>query len=421
MATTEKLSLATTTAEQLTGADHSDGEVPQQTEAAQQAPAADANQLIAIMQMQMKQQQFQLEQMRLAQEQMLKISLENQSLRIQLEEANRGGTTRGSKRPDRPTIEPDLTDNEWSLFLDSWTRYKTMSNLTNDKETAIRNELREACSQEVNKMLFELYGPTELNSMNERQLMECIKKVAVNGVNKEVHWQTFFRINQNEGESISKFVARLKAQASLCNFHFDCSKQGCGHSNNFSELMVSHQMVSGLTDPECQSKMLAEAEELNSFEKKFNRLLSMESVLQTTPQLNVPPTTPSKIATQKSAYKKGKHPTKKTIQQEPTKKNWQCFGCGMTSHPGKSKDRINCPAWGKTCRSCNRANHFESVCRSTAKKEKGTSRTAIAHEITNTPYDDNLSEEDTPSRSLAASCSNETQNFRLSPGNGGFI
>ena len=50
MATSEKLSLATTTAEQLTGADHSDGEVPQQTEAAQQAPAADANQLIAIMQ-----------------------------------------------------------------------------------------------------------------------------------------------------------------------------------------------------------------------------------------------------------------------------------------------------------------------------------------------------------------------------------
>ena len=124
-----------------------------------------------------RKQQFQVEQIRLAQEQMLKISLENQSLRIQLEEANRDETTKGSKRPDRPTIEPDLTDNEWSLFLDSWTRYKTMSNLTNDKETAIRNELREACSQEVNKMLFELYGLTELNSMNEIQLMECIKRL----------------------------------------------------------------------------------------------------------------------------------------------------------------------------------------------------------------------------------------------------
>ena len=293
-----------------------------------------------------------------------------------------------------------------------------MSHLKDDMEGALRNELREACSHEVNRMLFELYGPAELNSMSEAKLMDCIKKVAVNGVFREVHWQTFFRISQNEGESASKYVARLKAQASLCEFQITCSKTGCAHNNNFSDLMVAHQMISGLADPECQSKLLAEAESLNTFEKKFTRLLSMESVLQCTPQLNAPPGTPSRVAAQKSAYKKGKFPPRKSTQQEPTRKNWQCFGCGQTSHPGKSNSREDCPAYGKTCKSCNILNHFESVCRRARRRNGiGTSKSATAHDAESNSDE---RQPDTSLRSLGAA-SPDLQDFRLGPDKGGFI
>ena len=159
------------------------------------ASSIDSNQIMAMLQMQMQQQQSQLEQMRLAQEHMFKVSMDNQTLKKQLEEASRPVSSPGTKRPERPTIEADQTDNEWSLFLDSWSRYKTMSHLKDDMEGPLRNELREACSHEVNRMLFELYGPVELNSMSEAKLMDYIKKVAVNGSFREVHRQTFFRIS----------------------------------------------------------------------------------------------------------------------------------------------------------------------------------------------------------------------------------
>ena len=51
-----------------------------------------------------------------------------------------------------------------------------MLHLTVDMEGTLRNELREACSPVVNKMLFELYCPGELNSMSESRLMDYIKK-----------------------------------------------------------------------------------------------------------------------------------------------------------------------------------------------------------------------------------------------------
>ena len=42
------------------------------------------------------------------------------------------------------------------------------------------------------------------------------------------------------------------------------------------------------------------------------------------------------------------------------KKDYQCFHCG-----GKQRHKLeNCPAFGKVCKKCSKANHFASVCRS---------------------------------------------------------
>ena len=38
----------------------------------------------------------------------------------------------------------------------------------------------------------------------------------------------------------------------------------------------------------------------------------------------------------------------------------KCFGCGQECHRSWPKE---CPAWGQTCRRCNKLNHYEIVCR----------------------------------------------------------
>ena len=56
----------------------------------------------------------------------------------------------------------------------------------------------------------------------------------------------------------------------------------------------------------------------------------------------------------------------------------KCFGCGREMHKDRSK---NCPAWGSTCRKCNKLNHWENVCGQVPKKS--SQRRPVVSEIRN--------------------------------------
>ena len=85
-------------------------------------------------------------------------------------------------------------------------------------EDGIRMELRASCSSDVNKLLFEFVGATTLDTASEQELLGHIRSIAVKGTHKEVHRMNFGKLIQQEGESITQFVARLKSQATLCQF-----------------------------------------------------------------------------------------------------------------------------------------------------------------------------------------------------------
>lgn len=75
----------------------------------------------------MDQQYVQLKQ------QMVKLKRENITL------YDRSGMS-SVRKPEQLTIEPDETDRNWPMFIDSWIRDKEMCRLTNKAE--ICNELR---------------------------------------------------------------------------------------------------------------------------------------------------------------------------------------------------------------------------------------------------------------------------------------
>ena len=58
-------------------------------------------------------------------------------------------------------------------------------------------ELQAACEPALDKLLFDLYSDL-LKNVDEKQLLEYIKKAAVVSIHKEVHRQTFFRMVQGE-------------------------------------------------------------------------------------------------------------------------------------------------------------------------------------------------------------------------------
>ena len=67
-------------------------------------------------------------------------------------------------------------------------------------------------------MLFEFVSPTVLDACSEDELLGHIKSIAVKQVHHEVHQRNFHLMQQMDGESITRYTARLKAQARLCKF-----------------------------------------------------------------------------------------------------------------------------------------------------------------------------------------------------------
>ena len=126
-----------------------------------------------------------------------------------------------TKAPDCPAINTNTDEHEWDLFKDSWNRDKTMTAITN--ENVIRMELRAACSQDVNRLLFQYVGATSLNATTKNDLLQHIKSVAVKGTHKKVHRIKFFRLSQMDGETITQYVTRLSSQAVLCQFKVACT------------------------------------------------------------------------------------------------------------------------------------------------------------------------------------------------------
>ena len=87
------------------------------------------------------------------------------------------------KKPDRPSVDLDINDNQWSFFLDEWKLYKRRSNL---QESDIVDELRSSCTTELRKALFDYLGPG-ISSLSEKDLLDSMKICAVKGKPESVH------------------------------------------------------------------------------------------------------------------------------------------------------------------------------------------------------------------------------------------
>ena len=355
----------------------------------------------------MTEQQQQIEKMlSMMQKQMEQLDVlrtENNTLRTTTTTNNNpsGQQKPKTKAPDRPIVNTNTDEREWELFKDSWGRYKLLAGITDDN--LIQMELRAACSQDVNKLLFEYVGAATLNSATEEELLTHIKSIAVKGTCKEVHRMNFFKIIQMEGETITQFVARLRAQAVLCQFRIEhTDSDGQIHLLSYVDDMVSQQLISGLSNHHHQTQVLSEASTLITLQAKIDKLQCLEATVSSTDQMRTTPrdTTPSTANPIRSSYKRD-HRNRFTKRTPPTgfnNKSFPCKGCGRTSHEGKTMARKDCPAIDKFCGNCGIKGHFHTVCRK--KNEPSHSNSA------NGQTEENIPDEDT-------SFTFSTQDFRL--------
>jgi hypothetical protein len=183
-------------------------------------------------------------------------------------------------------------------------------------------------------------------------MLANIKQLVVRARNPLDSTVELLRLRQSHEQPIQNFLAEVRSTARLCNFKVRCT---CTNEVDYTDQMVLHQLLVGLSDGEVQEDLLALEDLTLAKAEKF--VMDREAAKRSQGSLN-----PGLAARVSSTYKKSK--------TAPTKPE-TCRNCGGPSHPGSYEDwKTNCPAYDNTC-TCGKKNHFAKVCRRKGIPEEG--------------------------------------------------
>ena len=117
----------------------------------------------------------------------------------------------------RPTFNLNMTESQWNFTKIQWEHY---INQVQAPEATILTQLQAACSEPLRQRIFDtgLYHTLNTSELFLRQM----ETLAVVKVHKSVHLRNLWRMNQQAGETIRAFVARLTATADMCGMTVVC-------------------------------------------------------------------------------------------------------------------------------------------------------------------------------------------------------
>ena len=166
-------------------------------------------------------------------------------------------------------------------------------------------------------------------------------------VNHTFEVYNFRSLKQLEGETIDKYVVRLKEAAARCGFAD-------------RDLEIKHQIVYSCQSKKVRRKALQEDPTLGNL-MKYARSLEKSSkqaniIENKDVEVNKVGRRPGKY----SSRRQGEKTDKEGQMSSSTKTNRKCYFCGGEyPHP---EGRKSCPTFGKVCNRCKGTNHFAKCC-----------------------------------------------------------
>ena len=271
-------------------------------------------------------------------------------------------------KPDRlprPTVGEGITEADWMHFSDKWSRYKR-STLTGASPQHISDQLWACCDTDLETSVYN----TGVNSdSDEATLLAAMKKLAVRAQNALVNVVKFLDMAQEEEESAGGFTARLKGQASTCNFVIKCSSSTCDNETNYSEQMVCHQLVRGLEDQAIQEQILAHGADNSDLDlARTLKFVEAKEAGKRSSNLLTSAGGLNKI----SEFQRKKFEEKAKGAKADTTDHRKCGWCGQTGHGGRANMQVRkdkCKSFNHTCEVCSAVGHFGSMCRSKKKSK----------------------------------------------------
>ena len=248
------------------------------------------------------------------------------------------------KRPILNLSGQALEQEDYEHFLYMFAQYKSRLGEGQDGATL----LRECLGTDVSKVLYSNFG-ADLSTFTEEDIKSSITRHCVTQQTSQARATELHRLKQEPGQSVSTFLATLKAKARQCDLKTECVN--CHNMADFSEKTLLTLFLRGLSDTELQQDLLAEQD--LSLEKCLRIATARETAKRSQETFN----TTSQAVEGISAYKE----EQKRIKIPPD----CCKYCGNKKH----SDKNSCPAKDTVC-TCGKTGHYRHLCFSRGRKPK---------------------------------------------------
>jgi hypothetical protein len=250
----------------------------------------------------------------------------------------------GPPPPFDPHSDPETVGNRWAKYVKRLEYYMTLHGVTTNPK---RKAAIQYCMGEATEMIYETLKE------DADRFEEVVSKLTAYfkpRTNVQYAVYKFRDARQDSGETVDKYVTRLRILAKDCEFQD-----------------VDNEILSQVIQC-CESKKLRRWSlcevtlTLKSFLDKGRAYELSEAQAKGMEGFKSEPKEEANRVQHKFG-KQGKY--KQTSQTSYNKQpsTGTCSSCGGKNH----KSRSNCPAFGKTCHICEKPNHYARCCRSKVK------------------------------------------------------
>ena len=264
----------------------------------------------------------------------------------------------GFRRPTAFEVTGDSqkVSREWKAWIEEFEAYAdSMGLFINDADDTNQQQRRAlllyTAGKEVRNVFKQL--PDTGEAKDYQKAVDALNRHFIKRTNATFLRHKFRLIVQMKEENVSQFVIRLREAAEGCDFD-DADKQ------------IKDQVIAHCRSDKLRCRLLEKGDTLN-LQQALNEASLLEAVTEQARQLKLEGG--SQEAQVSRVHQSSRHQTGQQQEKKYPQKG-ECYRCGSREHYGNS---MNCPARGKNCKACGRADHFEKKCR-TKKKEGGNEK-----------------------------------------------
>ena len=202
-----------------------------------------------------------------------------------------------------------------------------------------------------------------IDELNESQLLDHIRKLAVQGKNTEVHRQEFYNLHQEPGMPRPTIHCATMYQSGTLYFSM-LHSPGCSSCVNYAPSMISDQLTIGLYDKDIQGEALAKGNQLKSFDEKLNLVIALADGKRAPEQLDsdvlqLPLSTQHTI----NSTTKGRFRHQILRHPMPLQSQLHVWDVEAGTMAKEQPSRLHCPARNMKCENCDIVGHTQIVCR----------------------------------------------------------